>query len=246
MKISLRQIAISLTGIILSVAIVVFILENPARIGDSPLLVRACLLSMGILAALVAVYPFNPVFSQRPLSYAAAVCLPAIIPVFVYYLLMLPSLAGEGFTAEQLSSKLITDSSSNGLVEVGFSYPIYTPAIKVTNNGLFTERVNVFLRIKDANGESALFRAVRDVVPGTNLSVESSVRGLLSETAGTLFLPLQVPPVGSVSGQLVFIISNLDDGSSFTDALASAYQAQFELRSPSTGALIYEFPLNRI
>lgn len=246
MKISLRQIAISLTGSIVSIVALVFILEDPARIGELPLLLRACVLSIVILAGLLAVYPFNPVFSRRPVSYIAAVCLPAVIPVFVYYLLILPSLAGEGFSAEQLSSRLITDSSSNGLVEVGFSYPIYTPAITVTNNGLFTEQVNVFLRMVDANGESALFRAVRDNVPGASLSVESSVRGLLSESSATLFLPLRVPPVGSVSGQLVFIISNLDDGSSFTDALASAYQAQFELRSPTTGALIYQFPLNRI
>ena len=67
----------------------------------------------------------------------------------------------------------------------------------------------------------------------------------LSETNDVLFLPLAVPPLGSLSGQLVFVISNLDDGSSFTEALANADKAQFEVRSPETGALLYEFPLNR-
>ncbi|MFK7865771.1 MAG: hypothetical protein AB8B95_16255 [Pseudohongiellaceae bacterium] len=246
MKISLRQIAISLTGLIVSVAILIVIVGDPAAVGTQPLFVRALIVSLAILAALAAVYPFNPVFSQRPLSYIIAVCMPAILPVFVYYLFLLPDIAEQGVVAEQLSSALITDSSSNGLVEVGFSYPIYTPTIKLTNSGLFTEQVNVFLRMIDANGESALFRAVRDRVPGSALSVESSVRGLLSESDGPLFLPIAVPPVGSIAGQLVFIISNLDDGSSFTDALSSASQASFELRSPETGSLIHEFPLDRI
>lgn len=246
MKVSLRQIVASLSGFVISLVVLIFILGNSATVGAEPLLVRASLVSVVILAALVAVYPFNPVFNQRPLSYIAAVCMPAIMPVFIYYVLLLPDIANEGISAEQLSSELITDSSSNGLVEVGFSYPIYTPTIKLTNGGLFTTQVNVFLRMIDGNGESALFRAVRETVPGSKLSVESSVRGLLSEVTGPLFLPIAVPPVGNVSGQLVFIISNLDDGSSFTDALASAAQASFEVRSPETGELIYEFPLDRM
>lgn len=245
MKISLQQIAISLAALVSAAAVVIFVTQNPARIGAEPVLIRALLLSFGIVLALIAAYPLNPVFAKKPIGYVAAVCLPAIIPVFIYYLLIMPSKAGTGFTAEQLSSELITDSSSNGLVEVGFSYPIYTPEIRVTNNGLFTEDVNVFLRMIDANGESSLFRAIRNTVPGSNLSVESSVRGLLSESRGVLFLPLAVPPLASVSGQLVFVISNLDDGSSFTDALNSAYQAHFEIRSPVNGSLLYEFPLNR-
>lgn len=245
MKVGLQKIAISLAALVLAIAVVVFVSQNPSRLGAEPLLVRALLLSLGIVSALVAAYPFNPIFSQKPISYIAVVCLPAIAPVFIYYLLIMPNQAGEGFIAEQLSSELITDSSSNGLVEVGFSYPIYTPRIRVTNNSLFTKEVNVFLRMVDANGENTLFRATRNRVPGSNLSVESSVRGLLSESDEILFLPLAVPPLGSVSGQLVFVISNLDDGSSFTEALDSAYQAQFEIRSPETGTLLYEFPLNR-
>lgn len=245
MRIKLQQIAVSLAALVLATAVLIFISQNPSQIGAEPLFVRALLLSLGILSALVAVYPFNPIFSQKPVSYIAAVCLPAVAPVFIYYLLIMPGQAGEGFSAEQLSSELITDSSSNGLVEVGFSYPIYTPRIRVTNNRIFTEHVNIFLRMVDANGEHSLFRATRNIVPGSGLTVESSVRGLLSESDKILFLPLAVPPLSSVSGQLVFVISNLDDGSSFTEALDSAYQAQFEIRSPEAGTLLYEFPLNR-
>jgi len=38
----------------------------------------------------------------------------------------------------------------------------------------------------------------------------------------------------------------LEDGTTFTEALGRAYQAQFELRDPESGALLLEFPLNRI
>ena len=40
---------------------------------------------------------------------------------------------------------------------------------------------------------------------------------------------------------MVFIISSLDDGTSFTDALSSAFKAEFEIRNPATGALITSF-----
>ncbi|MFT4885972.1 MAG: hypothetical protein ACJAY7_000364 [Pseudohongiellaceae bacterium] len=245
MKISRQQIAVSLAALVLAIVVVIFVSQNPAQIGAQSLLVRALILCLGIVPALVAVYLLNPMFSKKPVSYIAVVCLPAVVPVFLYYLLIMPSQAGAGFTAEQLTSELITDSSSNGLVEIGFSYPIYTPEIRVTNNSLFTEQVNIFFRMVGTNGENSLFRAIRNTVPGSGLTVESAVRGLVSESDEVLFLPLAVPPLSSVSGQLVFVISNLDDGSSFTQALDSAYQAQFEIRSPETGALLYEFPLNR-
>jgi hypothetical protein len=45
---------------------------------------------------------------------------------------------------------------------------------------------------------------------------------------------------------MVFIISSLDDGTSFTDALSSAFKAEFEIRNPATGALITSFPLDRL
>ncbi len=246
MNISIMKVIVCIVALLVAVATVVFIAQNPARIGSEPLVIRAAILSLAIIAALVAVYPFNPLFSDKPGIYAATVCLPALIPVLVYYFILLPNQAGKGLTGEQVTAELITDSSSNGIIEVGFSYPIYTPALRVGNLELFTKQVNVFLRMTDANGEDALFRAVRKLIPGSSLSVESTVQGMLSESAGYEFIPLEIPPASSITTRVAFIISNLNDGTTFTEALGRAYQAQFELRDPETGALLLEFPLTRI
>ena len=246
MNTNIRRIIICIAALLVAVAIVVFIAQNPALIGSEPLFIRAALLSLAIIAALIAVYPFNPLFLDKPGIYAAAVCMPAIVPVLVYYFVLLPQQAGVGISAEQVTSEMITDSSSNGIIEVGFSYPIYTPALRVSNLELFTKQVNVFMRMTDANGEAALFRAVRTRIPGSSLSVESTVQGMLSESDGYEFIPLQIPPASSITTRVAFIISNLDNGSNFTDALSKATQAQFELRDPETGELLLEFPLNPI
>lgn len=246
MNITLKKVIICIAALLVAVTAVVFIAQNPARIGGEPLIIRAAILSLAIVAALVAAYPFNPMFSDKPGAYALAVCLPALIPVVAYYFILLPNQAGTGLTGEQITAELITDSSSNGIIEVGFSYPIYTPALRVGNLELFTKQVNVFLRMTDANSETALFRAVRKRIPGASLSVESTVQGMLSESEGYEFIPLEIPPVSSITTRVAFIISNLNDGTTFTEALGRAYQAQFELRDPETGELLLEFPLTRI
>ena len=246
MKLSLRQLIFSITALSLSAACVFYISQNAIQLGNQPLLIRALLLSLAVLSALVAMYPFNPVFTGRPGAYGFSVCLPALIPGIAYYMFILPGQAGEGFSALQLESQLITDSSSNGIIEIGFSYPIYTPTISVSNNELFSKEVNIFLRILDGDSESSLFRGVRSNIPGSALSVEASVRGLLSENDLYLFNPIQISPMGTTEGRVVFVISNLEDGTSFPEALGRAYQATFELRDPATGTLLMEFPLTRI
>lgn len=243
MNISLKKIIVCIVALLLAVATVIYIAQNPARLGNEPLLIRAGLLSFAIISALIAAYQINPLFTGKPGTYALAVCMPALIPVLAYYFYVLPSQAGMGMTAEQVTAELITDSSSNGIIEVGFSYPIYTPAIRLGNLELFTKQVNVFFRMTDGAGEMALFRAVRKRIPGSSLSVESTVQGMLSESEGYDFIPLEIPPASSVTTRVAFIISNLDQGSNFTDALDRATQAQFELRDPETGDLILEFPL---
>lgn len=245
MNLTLRHIFISFAAMLVAVITVILIVQNPAQLGQEPLLVRALVLSLAVVAGLVVVYPFNPLFRQRPGTYAAVVCLPAIIPGFVYFLLLLPQQAGNGFSIEQIQNSLITDSSSNGIVEVGFSYPIFTPTISLTNNGLYTRSVSVFLRMVDPEGEQALFRGVRAEIPGQGLSVESSIRGMLSENGNYLFNPLTLPPMRPVTGRVVFIISNLDDGASFTEALRVASQVQLELRNPETGDLLLQVPVRR-
>ena len=242
----LRKIIVCISAFLVAVAVVIFITQNPARIGSEPLFIRAALLSLAIVAALIAVYPFNPLFSRRPRIYALTICIPALIPVLAYYFILLPHQAKTGLTGEQISNEFITDSSSNGIIEVGFSYPIYTPSLRVGNLELFTKQVNVFLRMTDGDGEVLLFRAVRKRIPDSSLSVESTVQGMLSESAGYEFIPLEIPPASSITTRVVFIISSLDEGSTFTDALDGASKAQFELRDPKNGELLLDFPLARI
>ena len=246
MKITLPHILISLPSVLIAITAVFFIFQNPAQFGNESLLVRALSWNLVIVALLVAFYPFNRFLGGKPGIYAIVVCLPAVIPAFVYFLYFLPGQAGEGILAEQLQSELITDSSSNGIIEVGFRYPIYTPTISVKNLELFTRQANIFLRITDANGDNALFRGVRSEISGPGLTVEATVKGMLSENTGYLFNPLDLPPNHEVIGRSIFIISNLEDGSAFTEALTRAYQAQFELRDPNNGQLLLEFPLNQI
>lgn len=242
----LRKTIVCIAAFFVAAVMVIFIIQNPARIGNEPLFVRAALLSLALVAALIAVYPFNPLFPRRPSLYAVSVCIPALIPVLAYYFILLPNQAETGLTGEQISNELITDSSSNGIIEVGFSYPIYTPSLRVGNLELFTKQVNVFLRMTDEGGEALLFRAVRKRIPGSSLSVESTVQGMLSESAGYEFIPLEIPPASSVTTRVAFIISSLDEGSTFTEALDSASKVQFELRDPKNGELLLDFPLARI
>jgi hypothetical protein len=244
-KISLRHLLISLTALVIAVLVVVLITQNPVRLGEQPLLLRALLLNLAVLAALVAVYPFNPLFHQRPTAYGMLVCVPALLPGFFWFLFWLPTQAGDGFDIEQIEHSLITDSSSNAIVEVGFSYPIYTPSFEFDNQGLYTRAVEVFLRMTDAQGEDALFRGVRDTIPGQGLNVESSVRGMLSRNEEYLFNPLYLPPGKPVQGRVVFIISNLDDGASFSLALRQARAVQLELRDPVSGQLLEQIPVAR-
>ena len=83
-------------------------------------------------------------------------------------------------------------------------------------------------------------------MPGAGLSVEYSVRGMLSSYGDYRFNPLAFPPAETVQGRMVFIIASLDGGTSFTDSLPNAFKAEFEIRYPATGALITSFPLDRL
>lgn len=244
MKISLRQLLISILSLLVSLATVIYFTNSHVLIGSLPLLARAIILSIAILFALLALFPFNPAFIGRPGTYSFAVCLPAVLPVFVYFLFFLPSGVGVGFSAEQIQSQLITDGSSNGIIEVGFSYPIYTPTLKIRNNELYTRQVNVFLRITDASDRNFLFRAVRSRIPGSGLSVESSAQAMLSENSEYIFIPLSIPPQRSSTGRLVFVISSLEEGATFREMLDAAVKAQFELRDPVNDQLLLEFPLD--
>jgi hypothetical protein len=216
-----------------------------ALLGTFPLWQRSAL---GVAAAILlwgGGVGLLPTHWRKPLRTFPILALLVAVPLG-YFHVLLPGRASGGVDGRQQASALITESTSNGIIEVGFAYPIYTPTIEVSNHGLFTGHYEVYLRMIDANGDESLFRAVRRELPDRRLSVEAAVQGLLSETRGYLFNPVTVAPGATVTGRVVFIISNLRDGTTFTDALGYAYPGQFEIRQPDSGELLASFPLNRI
>lgn len=245
MKYSLGQIITSLLALGVAMAVVILVAGNPADFGAMPLLLRALSVNFAILALLLALYPVYAIFQFRTSVFAWAICLPAMLPALIYFLVLLPRQEGEGIEFSQLQNSLISDSSSNGIVEIGFAYPIFTPTVRLRNRELYTRQVSVFLRMINPEGQPALFRAVRDDIPEQGLSVEATVQGMLAENEDYLFNSLVLPPLREVSGKVVFIISNVDDGASFTEALRVASSVQLELRDPETGALLQEVPVLR-
>ena len=113
MKISIRQLVISLVAFLLAVSVLIGFVRNPEIVGGQVLVVRALILNFSIFAALVAVFPLYPLFYGRPGTYGLVVCLPALLPVFVYFLVLLPQQSSGGVSGEQLSSELITDALSS-------------------------------------------------------------------------------------------------------------------------------------
>ena len=188
MMVTLRQLTFSLLAFPAASGVLAVFIGNPEFVGSQALMIRAAILDSAILLFLIAIYPLAPVFVKRPETYGFAVCLPALLPAILYFVWLLPRQSSGEIQGDQLNSALITDESSNGLVEIGFAYPIYTPLITLRNTGLYTEYVNVFLRVTDANDGSALFRAVRAEVPGAGLSVESSVQGCSAITVITVLI----------------------------------------------------------
>lgn len=252
MNLSLRKIIVSIVALIVSITTVVYIAQNPSQLGNETLIVRAAVLALAIVAALIAVYPFNPFFATKPGAYIATVCIPAIFPVLIYYFLILPSQAGIGLSGEQLQMGLLAEGSDSGAAMAEFPQVVYTPTVRITNHELYTRQVNVFLRLID--GESnlpSLFRAVRQRIPGSSAGVEVTVRKALvqkalAENRSYAFNPLQIPPVRSITTQVVFVLDAFDNDEAFSEALRRTPQVQFELRDPETGDLLLEFPLTEI
>lgn len=238
---------ISVPFLLIALGGLYFIALRDAELGLLAPALRALISGVAILSFAIALAVW--VKPRRVQASIIGVAVLLIAGVSTYLVILLPAKSYpenpllSRFDFSQLDDQLITDSSSNGIIEVGFSYPIYTPAVEVRNNGVFTERVNLFLRLTDENGEDALFRAVRETIQGSALSVESSVQGLLSRNDDYLFIPLRIPPASSVSGRVAFVISNLEEGTSFTDALDRASAASLELREPETGELIQRLSL---
>ncbi len=228
---------------IVALLIAYLIQANDLFFGTLALPVRGFIIAPVFVLGLFAARPLLPAFMRSLAIFLSFIVIPVLGFVFLYYLMLMPQREGEGVRGEQLLSSLITDASSNGIVEIGFSNPIYTPTIEFTNAELFTRDVEVFLRLTNTLGETSLYRAVREEIPGSALSVEASVKGLLSESDDYLFNPISVAPLATRRGKVVFVISDIEDGRSFSRVLKEAVKAQFELREPGSGSLIDEVAL---
>lgn len=246
MKKRVLKSVLSIFAALFAIAVLVLMTGHAGKFGEYPLFVRACVLNLAIVACLSALYPFFSSLLRTKLKFLAFIILPSLIPAFIFYLLIVPSRAVDELYLSQKDSSLLSDRSSNGIIEIGFQYPIFTPSISLINRDAFTREVNVFLRMIDKNQESALFRAVRSRVDSENLSVESTIRGMLSTNVRYLFNPIKLPPGESISGRPIFIITNLEDGASFTEALGNGYTGYFELRDVDEGNLLAHFPLTPI
>lgn len=234
---------VPVVSLLLAIVLVLVARSNALMIGTFALPTRALISAPIFLFALLAVRPFLSDFLRTPAAFTGIFVAPVLFFVGLYYFMLLPQREGEGVTGEQLLSALITDASSNGIVEIGFSSPIYTPTVELTNAELYTRDVDLYLRLTNALGEVSLYRAVREVIPGSALSVEASVKGLLSESKGYVFNPVRIAPLSTVERRVVFVITDTDDGTSFTATLKRSASAQFELRDPESGDLLDEFPL---
>ncbi len=233
----------SLVFFALALAITFWLRSEAVFYGTLALGLRALIVAPAFVFALLALRPFLSAYLRSPAAFLGIFVAPTLFFVVLYFFMLLPQREGEGVKAEQLLSSLITDASSNGIVEIGFSNPIYTPTLEFENAELFTRDVEVFLRLRRDNNEVSLYRAVREEIPGSALSLESSVKGLLSENDGYVFNPVSVAPLSKQRGRVVFVISDQEDGRAFSATLKQALSAQFELRVPETGELLYELPL---
>ena len=238
---------------VLAVAGIALLRTNEFWLGELSITLRTALVLLPLLAAIAACFLLlhyrQPAIMRHKarlflLSVFAVLTLPATFAWLRYWIPAESSPALSFSTTMTITEQhLITDSSSNALVEIGFSYPIFTPAVTIRNGERYSRQLEVYLHMEDANGEQALYRAVRDQTPAGNLSVETSVRGMLSANPRYIFLPLALAPGDQITGRLVFIITTLEDGASFLETLRQATLTQFELRDAKTGELLSEVPI---
>ena len=123
-------------------------------------------------------------------------------------------------------------------VEVGFGYPIYTPRLRIKNDDLYTRNVEIFFRVVDQSGEVYLYRAVRENLPDSSLSVESAVRVMLSESLDFLFNPISIAPFNEIEGKVAFIISNADNGADVMQQFSESQSSVIEFRDEVSQELI--------
>ena len=235
--------------LVLAVAGIALLLTNEYSLGEQSLTLRTVLVLLPLLAALATcwllLHHWQPTIVRHKARFylLTLFTLLTLLATFAWLRYWIPTESSPAYTITMTEQHLITDSSSNALVEIGFSYPIFTPAVTIRNGERYSRELEVYLRMEAADGEQGLYRAVRDQTPAGNLSVETSVRGMLSANSRYIFLPLALAPGDQITGRLVFIITTLEDGASFLETLRQATLTQFELRDANTGELLAEVPI---
>lgn len=221
------------------------LLDNSLWFGRQDLLMRAVLFLLPALTALTAAWIPLRTHAPRVARLLALSCFPLLLAGFGYFLFWMPRFAESALSIELVEQRLITDSSSNALVEIGFAFPVFTPTVGLRNGELFSREVDIYLRMVDSVGRPMLYRAVREEAPLGTLNVEATVRGMLGGNERYLFLPVRLAPGEGVTGRLVFVITALGEGASFMDEMRRAKLAQFELRDAISGELLLEVPVER-
>lgn len=233
---------IPLLLILMSASTFGFIFFNQGGFGSLELELRATIVGLGLLSL---------IFGCAKLAYKKNISRifflsfsSSLVILFLIFFAFFSSGDDRGLTVKEISNQLVTDSSSNGYVEVGFGYPIYTVRLKIKNDGLFTKNIEIFFKVLDQSGEEYLYRAVRGDVQNSALSVESAVRVILSESADFLFNPISIPPFREIEGNVAFIISNVDDGADFVQQFSVAQSNAIELRDEISQELIQKFAVS--
>ena len=91
--ITVRQLFITLLAILAASGVLAGFIGNTEFVGTQALIIRAAILDLCILLALIAIYPFASLFAKRPVTYGFVVCLPALLPVILYFVWLLPQLS---------------------------------------------------------------------------------------------------------------------------------------------------------
>ncbi len=227
---------IPLSLIIMSATTFGLILFNQGQFGNLGLEARAAVVGLGLFSLFFGFAKFK--YSKHSISPFLIGTFSSLVCLFFIYFFLFSIRDDLGFSVEEISNQLITDSSSNGYVEVGFGYPIYTPRLRIKNDDLYTRNVEIFFRVVDQSGEVYLYRAVRENLPDSSLSVESAVRVMLSESLDFLFNPISIAPFNEIEGKVAFIISNADNGADVMQQFSESQSSVIEFRDEVSQELI--------
>lgn len=233
---------IPLLLILMSVFTFGFIFFNQRGFGGLELELRATIVGLGLFSLFFGLAKFS--YNKNNIRIFFLSFSSSLVVLFFIFFAFFSSRDGRGLSAKEISNQLITDSSSNGYVEIGFGYPIYTPQLRIKNDDLFTRNIEVFFRVLDQSGEEYLYRAVRDDIKNSSLSVESAVRVILSESPEFLFNPISIPPLREIEGKVAFIISSVDNGADFIRQFSVSQSNVIELRDGISQELIQKFAVN--